>query len=123
MGKYNVAVIDKLDESLSKNGIKKSIHNKIMESGESIKGTTKPEIKAEWCFNAMNVMEELLDENTRNKVREGCACLIGGKRDKLCKKINKDFETTENRIKAVNDTHYVFGHESQQPPPKAVANP
>jgi len=111
MGKYNVAVIDKLDQTLTENGIKKGIQNKIMKSGELIKGTAKPEEKAEWCFNAMTVMEELLDENTRKKVREECACLVGGKREKMCKKINKDFTSTEERIKAVNDTHYIFGHE------------
>ena len=111
MGKYNFGPIERLNQSLEKYGIDKDIHKKIMESGESIKGKSTQEEKAEWCFNAMNLMDDLLDENTRNKVREDCACLTGGTREKFCKKINKDYSSTEERIKAVNESHYIFGHE------------
>ena len=111
MGKYNIAVINKLNQCLGENGIDKNIHKKIMESGELIKGSSKTEEIAEWCFNAMNKMDELLDENVKKKVREDCACLKGGKREKLCEEINKKFTTDEERIKAVNESHFVFGHE------------
>jgi hypothetical protein len=111
MGKYNIAVINKLNQCLSENGIEKTIHKKIMESGELIKGSSKPEELSEWCFNAMTKMDKLLDENIIKKVREDCACLKGGQREKLCEEINKKFTKDEDRIKAVNESHFVFGHE------------
>jgi hypothetical protein len=82
-----------------------------MRSGELIKKTSKNEAKAEWFFNAMNVMDELLDEKAKKTVREDCACCLEGKRKKLCKDTNKNYQTTEERINTINKTHYVFGHE------------
>ena len=111
MGKYKSGLINKLDQSLSENGIDEKIHQRIMESADMVKGDSKTGGMAEWCFNAMNVMDELLDENTRKKVREDCSCLSGGKREKLCKDVNKKFSTPEERINAINETHFVFGHE------------
>jgi len=111
MGKYNVGNIDRLDQSLVKNGIDADVRKKIMKSGELIKGTSKPEVLADWCFNAMTKIDELLDEKTKQAVREDCACCLGGKREKLCKQMAKQFATAEERIKAINDTHFVFGHE------------
>jgi hypothetical protein len=111
MGKYEYRKIDELDKSLKKNGIDDNIREKIMESGELIKKTAKPEAKAEWCFNAMNIMDEVLDDETKQIVREDCACYLGGKREKLCKDVNKKYLTIEERIKAINETHYVFGNE------------
>ena len=43
-------------------------------------------------------------------MREGCACCTGGKRDKDSKAIAKDYTTLEDRIKAANETKFVFGH-------------
>ena len=111
MAKYNVGNIKSLDQSLVKNGIDIDTRKKIMKSGELIKGTSKPEELAEWCFNAMTKIDELLDENTKQKIREDCVCCLGGKRDKLCKSVNKNFSTPEEKISAINDTHFVFGHE------------
>jgi hypothetical protein len=111
MAAYNIGNIKNLDQSLVKNGIDTNTRKKIMKSGELIKGTSKPEELAEWCFNAMIKIDEMLDEKTKQKVREDCACCLGGKRDKLCKSVNKKFTTPEERIKAINDTHFVFGHE------------
>jgi hypothetical protein len=96
---------------LEKNGIDKEIHKKIMESAELVKPSSKPIVVAEWCFNAMNVMDELLDEKTRQKVREDCACRLGGRQEKLCKEANKNYLTSEERIMAINEAHQVFGHE------------
>ena len=111
MAAYNVGNIKSLDQSLVKNGIDIDTRKKIMKSGELIKGTSKPEELAEWCFNAMTKIDELLDEKTKQKVREDCACCLGGKREKLCEEINKKFTKDEDRIKAVNESHFVFGHE------------
>jgi hypothetical protein len=108
---YEDGKMEDLNQSLKKHGIGSNIRKKIMKHGEQIKKTSKKEEKAEWFCNAMNVMDELLDEETRKKVREDCACCLEGKRHKLCKEINKKYETSEEKIKAINETHFVFGHE------------
>jgi hypothetical protein len=103
--------MEDLNQSLKKHGISGNIRKKIMKHGEQIKKTSKKEEKAEWFFNAMNVMDELLDEESKKKIREDCACCLEGKRHKLCKEVNKKYETPEEKIKAINETHFVFGHE------------
>jgi hypothetical protein len=108
---YEFGKIEDLDQSLIKHGIKNNIRKKIMENGNQIKKTSKNEARAEWFLNAINTMDELLDEETKKKVREDCACCLEGKRHKLCKEINKKYKTSEEKIKAINDTHFVFGHE------------
>jgi hypothetical protein len=108
---YEDGKIEDLNESLKKNGIDDDIRKRIMESGELVKKTGKKEARAEWFFNAMNAMDELLDNDTRKQVREDCACCLEGKRQTICKKINKTYELPEERINAVNETHYIFGHE------------
>jgi len=109
---YEDGKMEDLNQSLRKHGIEDNIRKKIMKSGEQIKKTSKKEVKAEWFFNAMSVMDELLDEKTKKEVREDCACLVlNGKRYELCKAIKKKYETTEERIQAINSDHSVFGHE------------
>jgi hypothetical protein len=108
---YDIGKIEDLNQSMIKHKIDDTIREKIMKSGELVKKTSKKEERAEWFFNAMNVMDELLDEKTKKKVREDCACCLEGKRQKLCKEVNKKYETPEERILAINETHYVFGHE------------
>jgi len=108
---YEDGKIEDLNQSLKKHGIKADIRKKIMKSGEQIKKTSKKEARAEWFFNAMNIMDKLLEEETKIKVRGDCACCLEGKRRKLCITVNKEYKTPEERIHAINDTHYVFGHE------------
>jgi hypothetical protein len=82
-----------------------------MQSGEQIKKTSKKEEKAEWFFHAMKTMDKLLDDDTKKQVRGDCACCLGGKRENLCKMVRKEYQTPEERIHVINETHYVFGHE------------
>jgi len=108
---YELGKMEDLDQSLIKHGIDKKTRKKIMENGKQIIKTSKNEAVAEWFFNSMNVMDDLLDEETKIKVREDCACCLEGKREKLCKEINKKYKTSEEKITAINETHFVFGHE------------
>jgi hypothetical protein len=108
---YEDGKIEDLNQSLIKNGVDERIRKKIMREGESIKKTGKKEARAEWFFKAMNAMDETLDEETRKAVREDCACCLEGKRKKLCADVHKNYQTSEERIRAINETHYVFGHE------------
>jgi hypothetical protein len=107
---YSFGKIQKLADSLEANKIKKTIINKIMINGNTIKQTDKNEKKAKWFYNAMIVMDNELDDETRKKVRQDCACCLGGKRHELCVRINKNYETTEKRIEVANQTKLVFGN-------------
>src|SRR5215471_8522271 len=108
---YEDGKIEDLNQSLKKHGVSGNVCKKIMKAGEKIQKTSKNEEKAEWFFNAMNVMDELLDEETRKKVRGDCACCLEGKRGKLCKTVHKEHKTPEERVEAINSTHFIFGHE------------
>jgi hypothetical protein len=107
---HEVSRIDRLAKQLAAEKISPGIAAKILEGSEKIKPSSKPEKHVEWFCGAMTRMDELLDLETCKKVREGCACCLGGKRDKLAKSICKDNATLEERIAAANETHYVFGH-------------
>jgi hypothetical protein len=111
MEKHKIGPINALNNSLEKNKIDKKIHKSIMENAEKIKPSSKPIEIAEWCFKAMDTMDKLLDDLTKQQVREDCACRLGGKQGKLCKEIHKKYLTAEERIEAINETHSVFGHE------------
>ncbi len=72
--------------------------------------STSPEKKADWMRGAMQRMDQLLAPYVRQAVREGCACCLGGKREKSVKEIDKRGGSLEERITAANETKYVFGH-------------
>ena len=107
MKNYEHHRIGKLAEQLEIAGIDREIIDRIMEGGEDILRKTSPEKKADWLRVAMIRMDNLLDSDTRNAVREGCACCLGGRRLKISKGIAKENESLEERIKAANEAHYV----------------
>lgn len=110
MKTYEYGKIGVLAENLEKAGVAPEISAQIMEGGKDIRQSMTPEKKAAWLREAMQRMNQLLDRETRQAVREGCACCLGGKREKLSKAIAKQHETLEERIKAANETRFVFGH-------------
>ena len=110
MAKYGYSKIELLNKSLRKNGVDEETRKKIMEAGELIKSSSSHIEKSEWCFNAMNKMDKLFDENLKQKIRFACACNLTGKRNKLCKEVNEKYKTVEERVKAINNPDYdVFG--------------
>jgi hypothetical protein len=110
MKTYEHHRIQRLAEQLENAKIDGKIAVQILEGGENIKKTTKPEKKADWFRESMFKMDNLLDFKTRKAVREGCACCLGGKRLKISQKIAKENTTLEDRVKAANESHLVFGH-------------
>ena len=62
MKKYAYGRIERLYNSLVEHGVSDNIINEIVEGGDTIKETTKPEKKAEWLQNAMTRMDSLLPE-------------------------------------------------------------
>jgi hypothetical protein len=110
MKKYEYGRIGILEENLIKARIDPGIITEIMAGGSEIRASTKPDLKADWLREAMLRMDRLLDKETRHAVREACACCLGGKRLKNSKEIFKNNSTQEERIRAANETPFVFGH-------------
>jgi len=109
MKNYEYHRIGKLAEQLEITRIAQEIIDQIMEGGEDILRKTSPEKKADWLRGAMTKMENLLDNETRKVVREGCACCLGGQRLKISRGIAAENESLEERIKAANEASFVFG--------------
>jgi len=108
--KYYYGKIEKLAKCLEANEIETSIVEKIIKDGENVKQSDKNERKTEWLYNAMQVMDKYLEPEVRNKVRQECACCLGGKRHEVCVQINKKYQNTQDRIKAANESKFVFGN-------------
>jgi hypothetical protein len=110
MTTYEYGRIARLAENMEKAGIAPEIAGRILEGGEGIRRSTKNEAIAAWMKGAMDRMDQLLEPETRHAVREACACCLTGKRLQLSKAIARNHATLEERIRAANETPYVFGH-------------
>jgi hypothetical protein len=120
--KYEIGRINKLAESLAAADISKEKTERILEGAKDLPKTAKMEKQVDWFCSAMTRMDELLDLESRKAVRESCACCLGGKRDKLAKAIFKEHGTLEERIKACDETKYVFGHSVQMKNGKIIVS-
>lgn len=107
---YEYGRIRLLAEKLEEFGVPADVAGRIMEGGDGIRGSDKPRKKAEWMRTAMDRMDTLLDEGTRKAVRQACACCLGGKRREITKRIARDYQGLEDRIKASNEARMVFGN-------------
>jgi hypothetical protein len=110
MAAYEYGRIKVLAENLERAGVPAEVTAQIMEGGEDISKTATPKRKADWFRVSMERMDALLDLPTRQAVREGCACCLGGKRLQVSKAIAKEHATLEERIATANETPFVFGH-------------
>jgi hypothetical protein len=110
MKNYEYGRIRILATKLAEAGVSQDIADRILEGGELVLGSTKPDKKADWMREAMSRMDTLLDPQTRHAIREGCACCLGGKRLQISKGIAKEHESLEDRIEAANKARFVFGH-------------
>lgn len=110
MKNYEYQRIRRLAEQLEAAGIGPEIADCILEGGEDVLRKTSSVMKADWFRTAMNRMDDLLENDVRNTVREGCACCLGGRRAKITKGIAGENKTLEERIKAANEAHTVFGN-------------
>lgn len=110
MKDYEYGRIRILATKLVQAGISQDTIDEIMAGGELILSSTTPAKKADWMREAMSRMDALLDDQTRQTIREGCACCLGGKRLEISKGIAKTHNSLEDRIKAANEAKFVFGH-------------
>ncbi len=102
--------VKKLAAGLEQAGIAPEVVGRILEGGEDVRKSDKPERKAEWLAGAMRRMDELIDRETRYAIREGSACCLGGTRHEIARSIAKQHATLEERIAAANEARFVFGH-------------
>jgi hypothetical protein len=107
---YAYGRIAKLDEQLRNAGIPASTVEEIMAGGTRITQSTKPAAKADWMREAMLRLEQHLGRETAHAIREGCACTLGGRRLEICKRIARTNHDIGDRIRASNESRYVFGH-------------
>ncbi len=110
MKTYEYARIRVLAQSMAESGIDPGTAARILEGGELVRRGTKPEGKADWMRAAMRRMDALLDTQTRRRVRERCACCLGGKRLEISKSIARENASLDERIRAANGAKLVFGH-------------
>ena len=110
MAIYEYGRIATLDKKLKESGIDQGLIDQIMQDGEGVRRSTKPEKKAGWMKEAMERMDRLLDKETRYAIRESCACCLGGKRLKISKSIAADNISLEDRVSAADKSKFVFGH-------------
>lgn len=95
-------------------GVAPEVISEVMAGGEAIRSKTSNKAKAAWFHDAMERMDRLVEAETRQAVREACACCLGGKRLKLSKAIARDHDTLEARVAAANETPAVFGYSVTQ---------
>jgi hypothetical protein len=114
MKKYEYGRIEILENQLLAAGIEPEIIIQVMQDAGTIKSSTSPEKKADWMREAMQRMDVLLDPETRQSVRQACACCLGGKRLEISKGIAKNHSTLAERIEAANQAGFVFGHSVHQ---------
>ena len=110
MTAYEYGRIAKLDERLRAADLPEELIAEIMEGGERVRKTANPRVKADWLGEAMLRMDERLEPEVRHAVREACACCLGGKRLKMVKAIARRGGTLEERVRAANETPFVFGY-------------
>ena len=111
---FEYGKITMLYNSLVKHGISAETINRILEGAENIKKTTHNMLKSAWLKDAMLRLDKLVPGELIQPIREDCACCIGGLRNKLSKAIGKDNATLAERVKAANNTRFVFGHSVKQ---------
>ena len=107
MNNYEYHRIGELAKQLAEAKVESEIIDQIMAGGKDILRKTSSEKKADWMRGAMLRMNKFLPLTIRKAVREGCACCLGGKRQKMSKTIASENATLEERIKAANAANYV----------------
>ncbi len=112
--KYPYGKIEKLREALEVEGVSETTIGIILQGGDKINNSTNAVTKAEWLKGAMYRLAEQIQSDRIQKIREACACCKGGLRNKLSKAIYKNNPDLASRLKAANETRFVFGHSVKQ---------
>jgi len=109
MEKYEQFNIRVIYNELKNHKVDEEIIEKIMEGGDKIKSKTPHKKKCEWCYEATNRMDELLDEDIKLSIRENCACRLKTF-SKECDKIRNSYSSVQERLEAVLKSPTLFGN-------------
>ncbi len=108
--RYEYARIRVLAEVMERFSVPSGTREYIMEGGDQIRRADKPSAKADWFRGAVARMDETMTEETRQAIRQECACCLGGARHKMAKEIYRRHANVEDRLKACDDAKLIFGH-------------
>jgi len=99
---------DKFRKILEASGVDPAIAAKIMEGYEGITDKDRKRRPA-FFVHAMQVMDELLDFETRYQIRDACACSKSGWREKAVRQIARDYKgrSLEERLAALGEVRYM----------------
>lgn len=81
-----------------------STREKILSGMNHIKESSSPEAKAQWAYEVIKRMDEILDSDTCIKVRENCTCLKSNENSiyaKTFRKLRKQYMGEDNYIDEV----------------------
>lgn len=106
---FMASAVEKFINSLKDNNVEEEIVSKILEGYEKISDTSKKPQKAKFFMEAMKRMDELLDYETRYKIRDVCACCKGGWREKSAKKVAIEYEnkSIEEKLDALRQIEHM----------------
>jgi len=110
VAEYPYGSIQKLADNLRHFGIQNNVITRIMECGDAPLLKRDKPARAEWYRGAMERLDRLVDEPTRQAVRRACACCLGGKRYEMVKAIAARHQTLDDRVRAADKAKLVFGH-------------
>lgn len=102
------AAIDKFKKALTANHIDDTVVARIFEGFEKITDNSAKEKKAAFFTHAMKVMDELLDYDTRYRIRDACACCTGGWRENAVRKFAREghYQNLDEQLQALSQlTH------------------
>jgi len=102
-------MIDKLSDSLESAKIDKEICSTILQGWDRIPQKPKTAERAAWMKKVIDRMDSLLEEETRFKIREDCACCISRStiRVKTMKKLIKETPDLDSFVAAVRDSGFL----------------
>jgi len=101
MAKNTVFQIREIGENVKRLG-GKDVMKKVMEGSEQIVATSKPEKVARWVQGAMETLDTLVDEETRNQVMMNCGyncALANSSPIEKAKARRKKFKTEDEFLK------------------------
>lgn len=73
-----MTAVTRFREALKKHEIPESIQTRIFHGYETVSDRSKKEKKAAFFIDAINRMDILLDPETKQSIRDSCACSKGG---------------------------------------------
>lgn len=109
MPTYEYGRAIRLDRELAKAGVAQDVIDQVLAGGEAIGKRSSQERKAAWLAEAMRRLDDLVDMETRRKVREACACSLTGNMGRASRELGKQGGSLEERIAAVNAARPQFG--------------